>query len=83
MIQKASQPVVVIEAIKLLEGKIVKKCDAIWTTFSPEALQITRLMNKRGMSEQDALQRIHAQPPQEQKIAGANTVIRNIVFDDT
>jgi dephospho-CoA kinase len=84
MIQRASQRVVVIEAIKLLEGKLVGACDNIWATYAPESIQKTRLMKKRDMGEQDAIQRIHAQPPQEIKTAAANVVIQNTgSFEDT
>ncbi len=84
MIRRASQRVVVIEAIKLLEGKLVGACDTIWTTYAPEPVQKARLMQKRNMNEQDALQRIHAQPPQEVKTAAAKVVIQNIgSFEDT
>ena len=41
-------------------------------------------MQKRGMSEQEAIQRIQAQPPQEVKTAAANVVIQNTgSFEDT
>ena len=84
MIQRASQRVIVIEAIKLLEGKLLGACDTVWTTVAPETVQKTRLMQKRGLNEQDALQRIQAQPPQELKTAAANVVIQNIIsFEDT
>jgi dephospho-CoA kinase len=84
MVQRASQRVIVIEAIKLLEGRLAGVCDAVWATTAPEILQKTRLMNKRNMTEQDALQRIHAQPPQEVKTAAANVVIQNTgSFEDT
>jgi dephospho-CoA kinase len=77
MIRRASQRVVVIEAIKLLEGKLAAQCDTIWTTYAPELVQKTRLMEKRGMTEQDAMQRIQSQPLQEEKLAAANVVIQN------
>ena len=84
MIQRASQRVIVIEAIKLLEGKLVSACDTVWTAYAPELIQKTRLMQKRGMSEQEALQRIQAQSPQEVKTAAANVVIQNAgSFEDT
>ncbi len=84
MIQRASQRVIVIEAIKLLEGKLVGACDTIWATHAPELVQKARLMQKRGMSEQEAVQRIQAQPPQEVKTAAANVVIQNAgSFEDT
>jgi dephospho-CoA kinase len=77
LIKRTSQRVVVIEAIKLLEGKLAEAFDTIWTTCAPEHVQKARLMQERAMSEQDALQRIHVQPPQEVKIAAANVVIVN------
>jgi dephospho-CoA kinase len=41
-------------------------------------------MQKRGMSETEARQRITAQPPQEQKVAAASVVIKNAgSFEDT
>jgi dephospho-CoA kinase len=84
LIRRASQPVIVIEAIKLLEGKLVTACDAIWVTYAPEGIQKKRLMAKRGMSSEDAIQRIHAQESQEAKIAAANVVIQNTgSFEDT
>ena len=84
MIRRSTQHVVVIEAIKLLEGKLAAGCDSIWVTYAPESIQKARLIQKRAMSEQDALQRIHAQPAQAVKTSAANVVIQNSVsFEDT
>jgi dephospho-CoA kinase len=83
LMKRASQPVIVIEAIKLLEGDLRKICDSIWVTYAPQVVQIERLMRKRNISREDALQRINAQTPQTGKIATANVVIRNIgSYDD-
>jgi dephospho-CoA kinase len=75
MILQAHPRVIVIEAIKLLEGKLAWALDTVWATYAPEPIQKARLMQTRKMTEQDALQRIHAQPPQELKTAAANVVI--------
>jgi dephospho-CoA kinase len=84
LVRRATQPVIVVEAIKLIESKIASACDTVWVTFSPENLQKTRLMDKRGLNEAEALQRIHMQPPQEQKTAAADVVIQNTSsFEDT
>jgi len=32
---QAKQPVVVVEAIKLLEGELRNRCDSIWVTYAP------------------------------------------------
>ncbi|MEZ0395140.1 MAG: dephospho-CoA kinase [Anaerolineales bacterium] len=84
LVQRASQRIIVIEAIKLLEGPLAAACDTIWVTFAPPHLQKERLMSKRGMSEAEALQRIEAQGAQEIKTAAANVVIQNVgSFEDT
>lgn len=84
MIRRASQPVIVIEAIKLLEGNLADQCDTVWATYAPESLQKTRLMQKRGMNEFEALQRIQSQPPQDVKMAAAKVVIQNTgSFEET
>lgn len=75
----ASQaPVVVIEAIKLLEaGLSVTLCDAVWVVTATREQQVERLMRTRSLSRAEAELRIDAQPPQEDKIKRADVVIDN------
>ena len=75
--RRATQKVVVVEAIKLLESPLRQQCDTIWVTAAPQEVQVERLMRKRGMSSEDALQRIHSQPAQAQKLAAASVIINN------
>lgn len=75
--KRATQKVVVVEAIKLLESDLRAKCDSIWVTDAPAEVQIERLMRKRGMSREDAVQLIHAQSAQKQKLAAADVVVTN------
>jgi dephospho-CoA kinase len=83
LIKRASQPVVVIEAIKLIESDLRKVCDSIWVTNAPEEFQVERLMRKRGMSRDQAAERVHMQSPQSKKVAVANIVITNTgSYDD-
>lgn len=83
LIKRASQPVIVIEAIKLLEGDLRKACDSIWVTNAPEVIQVERLMRKRGFSMEQAQERVHAQSPQSAKVSMANMVITNTgSYDD-
>lgn len=77
LIRRASQPVVVIEAIKLLESDLRNECDSIWVTDAPPDVQVERLIRKRGFSREEALQRVHAQSPQKEKLAAASIVIKN------
>jgi dephospho-CoA kinase len=85
LIQNTSHDTVVIEAIKLLESEyLMNAVDAVWVTFSPPELQLKRLQEKRGMSEQAALLRINSQSSQESKMAKADLVIRNVKsFENT
>jgi dephospho-CoA kinase len=84
LIERSKHPVVVIEAIKLIEAGLHKDCDSLWVTYAPFDLQVARLVNKRGMSVENARQRIEAQPPQSEKVSAADIVIKNTgTFTDT
>lgn len=77
LINRAKQKVIIIEAIKLLEGDLGKAADAIWVVDAKPQTQYTRLVGKRKMSEQDAKQRILAQNAQSEKLKSASVVINN------
>lgn len=84
IVRRASQKVVVIEAIKLLESNLAKDCDAVWVVYSPPEVQLSRLTHNRNMTEVEARQRMEAQVPQESRFAEAAVVIKNsTTFDDT
>ena len=78
LVKRSVQPVIVIEAIKLLEAGLDKKCNSIWVAAAPKEVQLTRLTMKRRMRKAEAFQRIEAQPAQELKIAAAQVVINNV-----
>jgi len=69
--------VVVYEAIKLIEAGRHEMCDAIWVVTAPREVQIARLVEHRGMSADEARQRIDAQPPPEEKLKYATLVLDN------
>lgn len=77
LVQQAPEPVVVIEAIKLIESGYLKLCDSIWVTYASEQVQLDRLIQQRSMSETLARQRIAAQASQNEKLAVADVIIRN------
>ena len=76
LIRRARQKVVVVEAIKLLEGQLANQVDVVWVVDAKEEQQIQRL-TKRGLSHEEALKRIRAQNPQADKLARADVVIDN------
>lgn len=77
LIRRAHQSVVVVEAIKLLESDLAAGCDTIWVVDATEKEQLARLIQKRGLNEAAARQRIAAQPPQAEKLRAAKLVIHN------
>lgn len=77
LITRASQQVIVVEAIKLLEGDLANAVDSVWVVDAKPEMQYARLVQKRGMTESDAKQRIIAQNAQASKVLKANVVINN------
>ena len=76
-IRTATQKVVVVEAIKLIEAGMHMDYDSLWVTSTSTENQLARLMKERKMSVADVHQRTAAQSAQEQKLALAKVVINN------
>ncbi len=75
-VERSTAPVVVIEAIKLLEaGLSVTLCDRVWIVVCSEAAQLERLARSRGMSEAEVGRRRANQMPPEQMAREADLVI--------
>lgn len=69
--------IVVIDAVKLIESGHAEHCDVVWVvTVDPET-QVTRLMQRNRLDEEEARRRVSAQPPVERKLARADHVIDN------
>ncbi len=84
IIRRATQRVIVIEAIKLIEANIHKDCNSLWVTYAPPEVQLARLIHNRHMSESEARQRMASQPAQERKMASADVIIKNVgPYEDT
>ncbi|HSK86751.1 MAG TPA: dephospho-CoA kinase [Anaerolineales bacterium] len=77
LVKRAKQRVVVIEAIKLLESPLRDQCESIWVSDAPQHVQVERLVRKRNLSQEEALQRVKMQAPQNEKLALADVVITN------
>lgn len=77
LVSRTKKNVVVIEAIKLLESELKDRSDSIWVVYVPEKIQIERLVKRRKMDEQEAIQRIRSQSPQVLKMGAANVVVNN------
>jgi dephospho-CoA kinase len=74
-VSQSEAPIVLIEAIKLLEGSLADHCDQIWVTRCSPKRQLQRLIICRGLDQETARQRVESQPAQEEKVAQADVVI--------
>lgn len=77
LVSRSKKPIVAVEAIKLLEGDLATKVDAIWVIDSTIEKQLDRLMKTRGLSEEEARKRIAVQNPQADKLKAAHLIIQN------
>ncbi|MBI1278628.1 MAG: dephospho-CoA kinase [Anaerolineaceae bacterium] len=77
LVSRAPQKIVVVEAIKLLEGDLAQAVDEIWVVDANPETQLKRLVERRKMSEAEARQRIAAQNAQSDKLSSATVVIKN------
>lgn len=76
-IASSRKPVVVLEAIKLIEAGWSRRVDSVWVVTCRREQQTERLRQSRGLSQAEAELRIKAQPPAEEKLKHADVVIDN------
>ncbi len=77
-IERADSPVVILEAVKLLEaGMMVTLCDEIWVVTASPEVQFQRLVELRGLDPERARRILAIQPPQAAKVNQADRVIVN------
>ena len=67
----------VLDAVKLVESGYAPFCQGLWVVRCSEAVQLRRLTEQRGLSQEEARARLAAQPPLEPKLALATAVIEN------
>jgi dephospho-CoA kinase len=67
----------VLDAIKLIESGYAPFCHGLWIVTCPPEIQLQRLIQQRGLSEEEARARLAAQPPIEAKLPLATAVIHN------
>jgi dephospho-CoA kinase len=76
-IRSSPRPVVVLDAIKLIESGWASRCDSVWVVTCERDQQIQRLVKTRHLSLPEAEARVSAQSPQELKVKEASVVIDN------
>jgi dephospho-CoA kinase len=73
----SSAPAIVVDAIKLIEGGLVREVDSVWVVICDPSEQRQRLIELRGLTAEEVEARIAAQPPQSEKVPYADVVIDN------
>lgn len=73
----APDDVLILDAVKLLEGGTGALCKSRWLVICNEEQQLQRLMKRNGFSEEEAYARLRAQPPIEPKLPLVDEVIDN------
>ncbi len=82
--KNAGQAVVMLDAPLLFEAGLKELTDSIWVVYIPESTQLTRLMQRDGLTIDQARQRISSQISIENKKNWADIVIdNNGSLDDT
>jgi dephospho-CoA kinase len=69
--------IAVIDAVKLLESRLAAFCQSKWIVVCPEQQEVTRLVARNALSEEEALMRIHAQPSVAARLPLVDEVIDN------
>lgn len=71
------EPVVVYDMPLLIENGEAAKMDAVWVVDAPDDVRVQRLVQQRGLDEDDARRRIKAQIDRETRLAAADVVLDN------
>ncbi|MFA5560564.1 MAG: dephospho-CoA kinase [Acholeplasmataceae bacterium] len=75
--KKRKEKRIIIDMPLLLEVGYDEKCDYVILIYSNEYYQIERLMKRNNLTEEEALKRINAQMPLDEKTEFADVVIDN------
>lgn len=75
--QVSSTGIVVIDAVKLLEGGSGALCQSKWLIVCPAEQEMARLIARNGLSEAEARARLQAQPSNERRLPLVDEVIDN------
>jgi dephospho-CoA kinase len=76
-VANSTAPVLVLDAIRLIESGLAAHCDAVWVVLCDRDLQLRRLQSSRSLSPDQAAVRVAAQTPAEDKLRHAGAVITN------
>jgi dephospho-CoA kinase len=76
-LRETETPVVFYMAPLLIEAGVTSRVDEIWVVYADRETQVARLMKRDGISRTEALQRLAAQLPMDEKRRYGRVVIDN------
>ncbi|MFZ3208886.1 MAG: dephospho-CoA kinase [Geobacteraceae bacterium] len=76
-LRRAGAPVVVYMAALIVEANAASRVDEIWVVWVDRETQIKRLMQRDGINREEALQRLAAQMPMEERRRYGKVIIDN------
>ena len=76
-ISASDAAVVAVDAVKLIESGMADLCDSVWLVVCDPVIQRTRLMQRTGLSADEADLRLAAQPDEAYRRSRAAVVIDN------
>lgn len=69
--------IIVIDAPIPIKNGFLDLCDEVWTVFAQMEIRVERIMNRNGMTYEEAVSRIKSQVSDEEYLSIANKVINN------
>lgn len=69
--------IIVIDAPIPIKNGFLDLCDEVWTVFAQMEIRVERIMNRNGMTYEEAVSRIKSQISDEEYLSIANKVINN------
>ncbi len=76
-IKDSAKEVCIVVAPLLIEAGLHQMVDEVWLIHAPVDIQTRRLMEREGISKEEALRMIRSQLPAEEKLAHADRVFEN------
>ena len=77
IVQEADEQVIVVEAVKIIESGIYPELSALWLVTCPAEERLRRLLETRGVNEEEVRERLKAQMTEEKQAQLADVVIDN------
>lgn len=77
LVRNAQEPVMAVEAVKLIESGVHHVLSSLWLVTCPEEERLRRLVEGRGADPEEVQERLKAQMPEEEQARWADVVIDN------